>query len=71
MIPAACPPAKLHDIEHDVIDHHDSAVNDDAESMAPRESRFAGIPVTFIMRNAMSMETGIVVATTSADRTLP
>ncbi len=41
------------------------------KSMAPRERRFAGIPVTFIMRNAKSMETGIVVATTSADRTLP
>ena len=41
------------------------------KSTAPRERRLAGMPVSFIMLKAKSIDTGIVVATTRAARTLP
>ena len=41
------------------------------KSMAPRDSRLAGIPVNFIMRNANNIAKGIVAATTKAARKLP
>ena len=41
------------------------------KSTAPSDRRFAGMPVNFIIVKAKSIEMGIVVATTSAERTLP
>ena len=41
------------------------------KSMAPRESRLAGIPVSFIATKAKASESGIVIATATAERSDP
>ena len=41
------------------------------KSSAPRLSRFAGMPVKCMQTNANSSDSGIVIAVSSAARTLP